>query len=119
MKISELGTEQGFRSLQSDYADRGLGGGYTSDLLSDVMANAKSEGVLVTIQAHKNTVAVASLIGIAAIVICNGRPVPDDMIEAARAEGVAVFHTDKSQFEVSGLLWPALGAGTEGAAPRA
>ena len=120
MKISDLERGFGFKSLQAEYADRLLQAGYTSDLLSDVMANAKSEGVLVTIQAHKNTVAVASLVNLAAIVVCNGRPVPEDMLEAAKAEGVAVFLTDRSQFEVSGLLWPELGgAGQAGRAGQA
>jgi len=54
-------------------------------------------------------VAVASLVGLAAIVICNDRPIPPDMVEAAAAEGVAIFLTKSSQFEVSGLLWPELG----------
>ena len=109
MKTSELSGRFGFSPVQPTYTDRELSGGYTSDLLSDVMGNAQADNVLVTIQAHKNTVAVASLVGLAAIVICNDRPIPSDMIEAAAAEGVAIFLTKSSQFEVSGLLWPELG----------
>ncbi len=74
---------------------------YTGDLLSDVMGNAPSDSVLVTIQAHKNTVAVASLVGAHALVICNGRSVPDDMTEAAREESVAIITTADNQFTVS------------------
>lgn len=108
MKISELSASMGFDCLQDDYEDRPLAGGYASDLLSDVMAKAGQDFVLVTIQAHKNTVAVASLVGIAAVVLCNARPVPDDMIQAARAERVALFRTGKTQFEVAGRLYAAL-----------
>jgi len=36
-------------------------GGYVSDLLSDVMANAKAGDLWVTLQTHQNIVAVASL----------------------------------------------------------
>jgi hypothetical protein len=111
MLISELEQALGIESHQSDYVDRAVGAGYTSDLLSDVMANAAAEAVLITIQAHRNTVAVASLTGIPAIVICNGRSLPEDMLEAARSEKIAVFSTDSSQFEVSGRLWTALGLG--------
>ena len=75
--------------------------GYTSDLLSDVVANAPSDSVLITIQAHKNTIAVATLAGIRAIIICNNRPVPSDMVEAAAREGIAIFRTPESQFAVS------------------
>ena len=110
MLTSDLEKKFGFRQIQGDFADGELSGAYTSDLLSDVMANAKTAGVLVTIQAHKNTVAVASLVGISAIVICNGRDCPEDMVEAAKGEGIAVFGTALSQFEVSGRLWPGLGA---------
>jgi hypothetical protein len=72
------------------------------------MANAKADGVLVTVQAHKNAVAVASLVGLGAIIVCNSRPLPEDMIGAARAEGVAVFRSAESAFEISGRLWAAL-----------
>jgi hypothetical protein len=42
------------------------------------MANARRTTVLVTIQSHKNTVAVATLAGIVAIFVANNRPVPDE-----------------------------------------
>ncbi len=109
MRVSELQGALGLEVLQGGYEDRELSGGYTSDLLSDVMANAKADGILVTIQAHKNAIAVASLVGIAAVLVCNGRPAPEDMIDAARAEGIAVFRTAMSQFEASGRLYGALG----------
>ena len=56
MKISDLET-LGFTCLQDEFEDAELAGGYTSDLLSDVMANLKEGQVLITIQAHKNTIA--------------------------------------------------------------
>jgi serine kinase of HPr protein (carbohydrate metabolism regulator) len=65
------------------------------------MANAPEDSVLITIQAHKNTVAVAALAEIRAIVICNRRSVPQNMIDTARMEGIAIFKTDQTQFEVS------------------
>jgi hypothetical protein len=91
--------------------DTELTGAYTSDLLSDVMANAKDGGALITIQAHKNTVAVATLVNISLIVVCNSRPVPEDMIPAARDEGVAIIRTKENQFTVSGKLYEFMKAG--------
>ena len=108
MRISELGGALGLETAQGDYADREISSGYASDLLSDVMANAKADGVLVTVQAHKNSVAVASLVDLGAIIVCNSRPLPEDMVEAARAEGVAVFRSAQNAFEVSGRLWAEL-----------
>mgnify|MGYP001054766007 CR=1 FL=1 len=83
--------------------------GYTSDLLSDVMGNASEESALITIQAHKNTVAVASLIGMKAIILCNGRTPSGDMIEAAERESIAILGTAENQFTVSYRLAQVLG----------
>ena len=110
MKTSELEGFLGARCAQSTFEDREIEGAYTSDLLSDAMANAVDNGILITIQAHKNTVAVGTLKDLTAIVICNNRPIPDDMIASAREEGIAIFVTDESQFTVSGKLYHALKA---------
>lgn len=101
MKTSDLAKIDGFELLQSQYEDGEITSGYTSDLLSDVMAHAEESCAFITIQAHKNTVAVASLVGACAVVICNNRPVQDDMIEAAAAERVAIFRTTDNQFVAS------------------
>ncbi|HOX17401.1 MAG TPA: DRTGG domain-containing protein [Spirochaetales bacterium] len=97
---------------QGSYEDRPLSGGFAGDLLSDVMGKAKADAVLVTVQAHRNTIAVASLAGLAAVVVCHGRPVPEEMLDAARDEGVAVFVTELDPFEASGRLWAALNGRT-------
>ena len=73
------------------------------------MANAKDGGALITIQAHKNTVAVATLVNISVIVICNSRPIPDDMIAAAKDEGIAILLTKENQYKVSGKLYALFG----------
>ena len=108
MKTSELATLLGATCVQEKWEDREITGGYTSDLLSDAMANAVENGILITIQAHKNTVAVGTLKDLAAVIICNNRAVPDDMIKAAREEGIALFVTSENQFTVSGKLYPVL-----------
>ncbi len=81
--------------------DKEIVAAYTSDLLSDVMGNAPEDSVLITIQAHKNTVAVSSLAGINAIVLCNNRTAPEDMIPAAENENIAILKTELNQFEAS------------------
>ena len=109
MKIHELVEPLEATIVQNQFEDRDIQGAYTSDLLSDVMANAKEGGALITIQAHKNTVAVASLVNISVIIICNNRPIPEDMIEAAREEGIAILQTKENQFITSGRLYTLLG----------
>ena len=71
---------------------------YSGDLLSDVMGHCGDESVLITIQNHLNAIAVCTLAGIEAVVICQGRPVPDNMKAAAEREGVGIITTPLSQF---------------------
>ena len=58
-------------------------GGYSSDLLSCVMAGAKKDCLWVTLQAHLNIVAVAALNEVAAVIITENAQ-PD---EASIAQG--------------------------------
>ncbi|MCL2246756.1 MAG: serine kinase, partial [Lentimicrobiaceae bacterium] len=44
-------------------------GGYTCDLLSDVMGHAQEGNVWITLQTHKNVMAIASLKELAAIIL--------------------------------------------------
>lgn len=81
---------------------------YTSDLLSDVMAHAPADNMLVTIQNHRNTVAVATLVNTRAILICHAREIPADMLSAAQGENIAILRTALNQFEASCLLGKAL-----------
>lgn len=112
MRIRQAVNLIGARIVQDQFEDAEIVSCYTSDLLSDVMANAGDATVLITIQAHKNSVAVASLNEIRGIVICNDRPIPEDMTAAAANEGIGLLVTEKSQFEVSGLLYQAVSTGT-------
>ncbi len=109
MKVSELTSLEALTCVQDTYTDAEISTGYTSDLLSDVMGNAEENSVLITIQAHKNTIAVSSLAGITAIIICSKRPCPEDMLKAARDEGIAVFQTADNQFNTSALIAQKLG----------
>jgi hypothetical protein len=108
MTIREAARALGAEIKQAEFEDALLSGAYTGDLLSDVMANARDGGALITIQAHKNTVAVAALVNIPAIIICNNRPLPDDMLKAAGDEGIAVLLTRENQYTVSGKLYDLL-----------
>ena len=108
MTIADLEHRLGCQPL-IPYRDSLLAGAYTSDLLSDVMAHAPEDSVLVTLQAHKNTVACATLAGIKALVLAGAREAPEDMLEAARAEGIAVFASPLRQFDLSWKIAGLLG----------
>ncbi|MBQ1345570.1 MAG: hypothetical protein IIY62_04330 [Kiritimatiellae bacterium] len=87
-----------------DNPEAAISAAYTSDLLSDVMGHCGDESVLVTIQNHLNAIAVCTLAGIEAIVLCHNRPAPDDMVEAARREGIGILTSPLSQFAASVAL---------------
>ncbi len=84
---------------------REIHGGYSSDLLSDVIANAREGDVWITLQKHLNIVAVAHLKGLAAIVLVNGRCPDPDTVARADQEGVVIITTPLSAFDAAGLLY--------------
>jgi hypothetical protein len=82
-----------------------VGGGYASDLLSDVLANSASGHVWITLQAHQNIVAVASMKGIVGIILVSGREPQEDTLQKAADEAIPIMMTDLPAFEVIGRLY--------------
>ncbi len=80
-------------------------GGYASDLMSDVLANAQEGDLWVTLQTHKNTVAVASMKGLAGIVLVGGREPEPDTLEKAREENIPLMISSLPAFELIGRLY--------------
>ncbi len=83
-------------------------GGYTSDLLSDVMGNAKEGQVWITLQTHRNVMAVASLKEVAAIIIVKGFEAEENTISQSNDEGIPLLSTEMEAFELSGQLYALL-----------
>lgn len=103
--VSKFGLEA--KALSKEGGLRTVEGGYSGDVLSHVMASAKPGYVWLTVQTHENIVAVASLLDVACILVCQ-RELPEETCERARREGVAVLWTDRGDFEMSGLLYQSL-----------
>ena len=82
-----------------------ISGAYTSDLLSDVVANAKKDNVWITLQAHLNITAVASLKEIAAIIIVMNREISKDTLDKAVEEKITILTTGLTSFQISGKLY--------------
>jgi len=80
-------------------------GGYASDLISDVIANADEGDLWVTLQTHQNTVAVASMKGLAGIILVNGREPEADTLLKAREENIPLLVSTLPAFELIGLLY--------------
>jgi hypothetical protein len=79
--------------------------GYTSDLLSNVMGFATPGSVWVTMQGHQNIIAVASLAGLAAVVIAGGGAPEPETILKAQTEGITLLTSQLPSFELVGRLY--------------
>ena len=76
-------------------------GGYVGDLLSFVMSHAKEKEVWITIQGHINSVAVASLLELSAIILTENVEADEEMINKANQEAIPILSTNLNSFEVA------------------
>lgn len=88
--------------------DKEIKGGYTSDLLSDVMGNAREGNIWITLQTHKNIMAIASLKELAAIVLVKGYRPEEDTVSESEAEGIPILSTSRQTFEMTGEIYELL-----------
>jgi predicted transcriptional regulator len=89
----------------SENLNSNISGGYVCDMLSDVMGFISEGEVWITIQNHKNVVAVASLRDAAAVILAKGIQPDEDMLAAAIEEGVVVLGSTDNTFEIAGRLY--------------
>jgi predicted transcriptional regulator len=100
LKLSLIGGKEG---IQNE-----ITGGYTSDLLSDVMGNINDGNVWITLQTHKNVMAIASLRDVSAVILVKGLQPDADMLEKANEEGIPVLGTELETFEITGKIFELL-----------
>ena len=85
--------------------DETVSGGYVSDLLSHVMGQAKAGQIWITMQGHQNIIAVASLVGLAAVIVAGGVEPEEQTVVKARDQEVVLCKTNLSTYEVVGRLY--------------
>lgn len=101
MTLKELSLKLGLEvRAGSARLGREVGGGYASDLLSDVMANARAGDVWITLHRHPNVVAVALNGDLSGIVLVNGREPEDVTLEKAEKEGIPILVSSLPTFEL-------------------
>lgn len=86
------------------FLDAEVADGYCCDLLSWVMAHGRRNGAWITVQTHLNTVAVASLLDLACIIIPEDIEVNEQTLAKAAEEGIVVLGTSLTGYEVSGRM---------------
>ena len=82
-----------------EHLDREVTGGYAADLLSCVMAGADAGDLWITLQTHGNIVAVASLLGVAALIVAEGAEVPEATLTKADQQDVIVLSSSEPVYE--------------------
>jgi len=112
MTVRELAEALGLEVLTGNInLDRAVGSGYTSDLLSDVIANIGDDAVWITIQRHVNILGVAKLKDVSAIIIPRKLELEEAFVEKAKQEGIAILRGSPTAFELSALIYGLLKRG--------
>lgn len=111
MKVSELVEKLGLK-VYSGHAglDREIAGGYVSDLLSDVMGNAREGEVWITLQVHQNVMAIASLKDLAAVILVNDLEPHENTVRHSENENIPLLGSNLPTFEISGKVYQLIGS---------
>ena len=105
MKVREIVGALGLDVLVGEaHLDREVNGGYAADLLSCVMAGAEAGDLWITLQTHGNIVAVASLLGVAALIVAEGAEVPEATLTKAEQQDVILLSSTEPVYETIARL---------------
>jgi len=89
MKATELAAQAGLKSFNA-CGDKEIKGVYISDMVSDIIGMGEGN-LLLTLQTHKNVIAAANLVDVAAIVFSRGKVPADDVIALANKAGIGLL----------------------------
>jgi predicted transcriptional regulator len=103
MKVSELVEKGGLRTFNTA-ADKEIKGVYISDMVSDIIGIGEGN-LLVTLQTHKNLIAAANLVDVAAIVFSRGKTPAEDVIALANKAGIGLLGFDEDTWTLAKKLY--------------
>ncbi len=78
-----------------------------SDMMSDVLAYVKDQGVLITGLINSQVIRTANMMDMICIVFVRGKKPTEEMVELAAESGIVLMRTEKRAFEASGILYAA------------
>lgn len=109
MKVSDLVEKLGLKVISGEKGlNREVDGAYVSDLLSDVMGNARENQVWITLQVHQNVMAIASLKDMAAVILVKGLEANENTVHHSNDEQIPILSTTLSTFDIAGKLYQLL-----------
>lgn len=96
--VETFARELGWEILTMPDPDAEVTGGYAGDLLSWVMGRAREGQIWVTIMTNLNVVAVASLAGVAGVVVTESAELSPEIVSRAEAQGINLFRASRDTF---------------------
>ncbi len=76
-----------------------------SDMMSDVLAYVKDQGVLLTGLVNSQVIRTASMMDMVCIVFVRNKAPSEEMIELAKECGIVIMRSENRAFEASGKLY--------------
>lgn len=106
MKVREIVEKLNLKVFSGENGlDKEIEGGYVSDLLSDVMGFAKEGSVWLTLQTHKNVMAIATLKELSAVILVKGFQPEEDAMQVSNDEDIPILGSNEQTYELTGKLY--------------
>ncbi|MBQ2766340.1 MAG: hypothetical protein IJF48_05080 [Clostridia bacterium] len=108
MKIKEIKELLGAEILAGEeYLENDVTSACCSDMMSDVLAYVKDQGVLITGLINPQVIRTANMMDMLCVVFVRSKTPTEEMLELANECGIVVMKSDKRAFEASGILYSA------------
>ena len=99
MKVKEI-LQLPLQSINDVSFNQDIQDVYIGDLLSFVMGKAKKGQLWLTVQAHPNVIAIASLLELSGVIVLEGVKIPEETIQLAKEHKIALMQTNSSAVEM-------------------
>lgn len=99
MTVRELSESLGLRFLSEADSEREISGAYAGDLLSWVMGRAEQDQLWLTIMTNANVIAVASLVDVSAVILCEGALPDSEVCRLAKEKGINLLVSEDRIYE--------------------
>ncbi len=107
MKLDEIARVVEGQIVYNPTFDLDIEEAFASDLMSDVLALANSDMLLITGLINRQSIRTAEMADMPAILFVRGKHPTEDMMELARETGIAILVSPYTMYETCGLLYMA------------
>lgn len=105
MKIREIKDLLGAKLISGeDLLDNEVFSACASDMMSDVLAFVKDQGLLLTGLVNPQVIRTAEMMDMRCIVLVRGKKATDDMAKLAGASSIALMESDSRMYDACGIL---------------